>query len=93
MANFTVVRQRVTSYSSAAALLPQLQQIYQQSQAVQAAINLYNAGTDADFNSAINSIFTAEERAQLATMLANLNTLVTAWANNHATLLGTNTEI
>lgn len=91
MANFTTVRTKVNSYSRAAAVLPQLQTIYQQAQAVQSAVNDYQAGTDADFVAAVNTIFTAGERAQLATMLGNLNTLVTAWTNNHATLLGTNT--
>lgn len=93
MANFTTIRTKINSYSRAAAVLPQLRNIYLQSQAIQSAINDYNAGTDADFVAAVNTIFTAGERGQLATMLGNLNTLVTAWTNNHATLLGTNTEI
>lgn len=89
MANFTQTRAAIDSANKAMALLPYLQEVYRQAQAAQIAINLYNAGTEPAFNTAVNQIFTAGERAQLATMLGNLNTLVTAWTTNHATLLGT----
>lgn len=92
MANFTTVRARLDSYGRAAALLGQLQTIYRQAQLVQDAVGDYNEGSDADFVAAVDAIFTAGERQQLATMLGNLNTLVTAWTNNHSTLLNTNTS-
>lgn len=89
MANFTTVRNTINSQEEAAALLARLQAIYNQAQFAQSTINKYNAATDPTFNAAVNSIFTAGERSQLATMLTNLNTLVGAWTTNHATLLGT----
>lgn len=89
MATFAPVRTKINSYSRAAAVLPQLQEIYAQAQSVQSAINDYNGGSDPDFVAAINSIFTTNERQQLATMLGNLNTLVSAWTSNHTTLLNT----
>lgn len=89
MANFTQTKAAIDSANKAMALLPYLQEVYRHAQQAQTAINLYNAGTEPAFNTAVNQIFTAGERAQLATMLGNLNTLVNAWAANHATLLGT----
>lgn len=77
----------MTSYGEAASLLPKLQAIYRQCQEVDDAITLYQSNTNADFNTAINAIFTPAERAQLATMLTNVQTLTAAWEANHATLL------
>lgn len=92
MPNYELVRQRVTSYGDAAALLPKLIQIYNQCQEVSDSIQLYQGATNADFNTAIDSIFTTGERVQLASMLTNVNQLVTTWATNHATLLNTDIE-
>lgn len=92
MANYTVIRQKMSSYGKAAGLLPQLQQIYQQSAQVSAAIALFQAGTDPDFNAALGVIFTAEERAQLVQMLTHVNNLHAAWTANHSTLLNTTME-
>ncbi len=91
MANYTTVRNRTNAYNRAAALLPQLQAIYQQAQAVQSALGDYNANTNPDFNAAIDSIFSTNERTQLAAMLTSLNSLVTTWGNNNAALLATET--
>lgn len=91
MPNYTQVRSTIDSMNRAAALLPQLQTIYEQAQFAEAAIETYQAGTDPTFNNAVNSIFTSAERQQLANMLTQLTQLVDAWAANHATLL--NTEI
>lgn len=87
MPNYTTVRQRLDSYGRAAAVLPQLQQIYAQCQAVAGSINTYQAGTDADFNTAINSIFAPAERAELAAMLTQINALVSDWTTEHGALL------
>lgn len=88
MPNFTTVSNRMGNFSRAAQVLPQLQQIYEQCKAVGSSIDFYQAGGNTDFNTAINSIFNASERSQLATMLTQLNQLTTAWEANHQTLLG-----
>lgn len=88
MPNYTTVVARMDSYGNAASLLPKLQQIYRQAQEVDDAITLYQAGTDSHFNTAINSIFSTAERTELGAMLENLQTLTSAWAAQHSTLLG-----
>lgn len=92
MADYTQVRQEIDSMSQAAQILPYLQDIYRRAQLAQSAINLYVAASDPVFNATVDEIFSAGERAELNTMLGNLNTLVTAWTNNHATLLAESTE-
>lgn len=93
MPDYTNVRTRVDAANRAAAVLPQLQQIYRQSQAVSAAITLYQASTDTLFNQAVDDIFSGAEKAELADMLANLQTLTAAWAANHSTLLEADTSV
>ncbi|MCC6458053.1 MAG: hypothetical protein IT328_24070 [Caldilineaceae bacterium] len=88
MPNYAIVTQRMSSYGQAAALLPKLQQIYQQCQEVDDAITLYMSGTNADFVAAINSIFTPAERGELAAMLENVQLLVATWQAQHSVLLG-----
>lgn len=87
MPNYAPINATMDSMGRAASVLPQLQQIYQQSQAVQGLITLYQAGTDPTFNNAVNTIFTPAERAQLSAMLTQLNTLVNNWTANHSNLL------
>jgi hypothetical protein len=87
MPNFTVVQQKLDSYNKASALLAQVRATYQQAKQVQAALALYTAGTDTDFNQTINAIFSAGERQQLNQMLTQVSALVTNWEANHANLL------
>lgn len=87
MPNYDVVNARMSSYGRAAQVLPQLQQIYLQCQQVATSITLYQAGSNTDFNTAINAIFTPAERAELAAMLENVQLLSQTWATQHSTLL------
>lgn len=93
MPNYQLLQSRLDQYNRAAQVLPQLQAIYSQCQAVTGAIADYQA-TDgsADYKQAIDSIFTASERQQLGTMLTQIAQLVAAWSANHAALLGTDGE-
>ena len=52
------------------------------------ALTLYQAGTDATFNAAFNSLFTPADRSELNTMITQLTTLITGWETNHAAALG-----
>lgn len=87
MSRYTSIRTKLNKYNQAAALLPQLQAVYQQALAVVAMVDLYQAGTDPLFNEAVNDVFTVAERTKLGQMATNLRTLVTAWQNNHAAIL------
>lgn len=76
------------SVKAAQQLILDLRSIYQSSKLVQIKLALYQAGTDAVFNAAINALFNASERNDLSNMLTDINTLVTHWEANHKAALG-----
>lgn len=87
MPNYTGIRSKLDSGGKAAALQAQIIAAHNQCKAIQSALALYTAATDADFNAAINSIFTAGERSQLNQMLTQASNLVSNWETNHSNLL------
>ena len=87
MANFDTSATRRESVKSANNLLPHIQHIYQSCKSAQTLLALYQAGTDATFNAAVNALFTSAERTELGQMLADINTLVTAWEANHGSAI------
>lgn len=80
---FSSSDQRINSVNLATSLLGDVRSLYTQAKSVQTKLALYNAGSDATFNAAINALFTSADRTELATMLGHINTLVTAWETNH----------
>lgn len=92
MSRYTVIRGRMDKYNQAAAILPQLQALYAQAQTIVATVELYQAGTDAAFNSAVDDVFSVAERTKLAQIATNLRTLITAWQTNHAAILAENID-
>lgn len=87
MANFATVQTRLNSLNRAAGLLEQLRTIYRQTQFAKQAIADYQANTDPVFRQAIDDIFPASERSQLAAMLTQLNNIDSNWTANHTNLL------
>lgn len=87
MPNYINIQQKLSSGSKAAALQPQVIAAYNRCKEIQTALALYTAGTDTDFNAAVNSIFTAGERSQLNQMLTQASNLVSNWETNHSNLL------
>lgn len=84
MANFDTYQAKSDAARKAFNLLAIIRNIYESGKQVQGALALYQAGTDAAFNAAVNAIFTTAERTELGQMLAQINALVTDWENNHA---------
>lgn len=79
MPDYTAVNDRFDSIRDAKYLQDRLQNAYEACQVVKGAVELYQAGTDTDFNAAIDAIFTAAERQELGQMLGNINTMLDAW--------------
>lgn len=75
------------SHNRAAALLPQLQQIFSQCKAVNGSISAYQSGNDADYKAAVGTIFTPAERTELVAMLTKIDALVADWTLQHAVIL------
>lgn len=88
MANFDGYENKANAARRAFNLLAQIRNIYESGKQVQAALTLYQAGSDVAFNAAINAIFTTAERQELGQMLSQINALITDWEANHAGALG-----
>ena len=50
---------------------------------LQTMLATYQAGTDPALNAALNAVYTAAERTEIGTMIAELNTLKAAWEAAH----------
>lgn len=79
---------KIRAVNRAGNVLGRLRTLYSNAKEIQAALELYQAGTDPAFNAAVDALFSSAERADLGVMLGNINTLVTAWETNHAAALG-----
>ncbi len=87
MPNFDPTQTKLDSIHRAAGLLPQLQSIYNQSKTAQAALLLFQAGTDPVFNTEVEAIFSAAELVELNQMFGQIDALETNWTANHLELL------
>jgi hypothetical protein len=76
------------SQYQAISLLDQVRSIYSQCKNAQANLVLYQAGTNAAFNAAINTLHPPAERTELNQMLTQINSLITDWETNHADVIG-----
>ena len=89
MANFDKAQQnKRDSVQRASVLLDRVRSVYSACKSVQAVMALYQAATDAPFNAAVNTLFTASERAELGQILTQINALVTDWEANHQNAIG-----
>jgi hypothetical protein len=84
MANFDSSIARINSAYAASNLLQLLRAVYHNGKSVQELLARYVANTDPVFTGAVNALFTASERQELNAMAQDINSLVTAWENNHA---------
>jgi hypothetical protein len=83
VANFDTYAAKSTSARQALSLLALMRNIYEGGKQVQAALALYQAGTDAAFTASVNALFSSAERTELGVMAAQINSLVADWETNH----------
>ena len=81
---FDTAVNRIRAVERAGRALGMFKTIYFQANDLRSALALYQDGTDPVFNAAFNTLFTNAERAELALMIGQLDTLLTDWAANHA---------
>lgn len=85
MANFDNTNQaKLSSVQNASQFLDRVKALYIHAREMQTLLALYQSNSDPVFNAAINAMFTASERNELAAMLTQVNALVTDWDANHA---------
>jgi hypothetical protein len=88
MADFATAAAKLQSVNEAANVLNSTRSAYGQAKAFVALIDRYTSGSDAAFNAAINALFTAAQRSELAAMAEDLRPIVVNWEANHASALG-----
>lgn len=79
---FETYDQNVTAGNQALSLVNQIRSLYYSAKQVKEKLELYQAGTDPKFNQAINTVYPAEERAIIGSMLSQIATLLAAWESN-----------
>jgi hypothetical protein len=83
----TINKTAITSIYNAAALLDDIAICYNQAKQMQSKLALYQAGTDPNFNAAINAIISPGDRARIAAMLTQSNALITAWEASYSDII------
>jgi hypothetical protein len=86
---FDTAAARITAIEKAGRALGQLRTVHAFAVELQAALTLYQSGTDPVFNAAFNAVFTAGDRTELAMMIGQLTALcITDWETSHPTAIG-----
>lgn len=86
---FTTAMDRIRAAEQAGEVLGALRTIHRMALRLQAALTLYQGGTDTTFNATFNALFTPADRTAIAEMIGELSALtITDWEANHADALG-----
>jgi len=88
MANWDNTAARLQSARDATNLPQLYRALYSQAKLIQAALSLYQAGTDPVFVGAVNALLTQSERQELGVMANQISALVSDWETNHAGAIG-----
>ena len=81
---FETAQTKIRAVGRAGNVLGLLRTIYAHMDELQAMLATYQAGTDPALNAALNAVYSAAERQELATMIGQLATLTADWEANHA---------
>jgi hypothetical protein len=85
---FNTARTRMEAVGKAGATLEQIRTVYRTAKALSVKLALYQAGSDATFNAAFNAVFdVAGDRAAIADMIGDLNTLIADWEGTHSDVI------
>lgn len=88
MADFSNTTARRASVYDAYGLIDRVRSVYAAAKGVQELLTRYQANSDTPFNAAVNTIYNAEQRQELAQMLQQIDVLVTNWETNHTSVIG-----
>ena len=68
-------------------LLDGVRNLYIEAKGIQAKVALYQAGTDSQFNAAVNAIIPLADRQRLATLSTSLGSIITDLETNYSDLI------
>lgn len=80
---FETAQTKIRAVGRAGNVLGLLRTIYAHMNELQTMLETYQAGTDPPLNAALNAVYTAAERTEIATMIGELNVLKTQWEVTH----------
>lgn len=86
MADFTTLFSKVKNLRDAENLLAIFRIMYSDAKVVQGLLARYQ--TDAVFKAAVDYVYAADQRAELAAMIGQVNSLLADWEANHPGVLG-----
>ena len=77
----------IAAFYDAANFLDDIRSTYRQAKQARAKLTLYQAGTNPQFNAAINAIIPQAEQARIGTMLGQLDALITEWEATYGDII------
>ena len=80
---FETAQTKIRAVGRAGNVLGLLRTIYAHTSELSDMLATYQAGTDPALNAALNAVYTVGERAELAAMIGQLNTLKADWEGAH----------
>ena len=80
---FENAQTKIRAVNRAGNVLGLLRTIYAHMDELSSMLATYQAGTDPALNAAMNAVYSAAERTEIGTMIAELNTLKAAWEAAH----------
>ena len=80
---FDTAQTKIRAVGRAGNVLGLLRTVYTHADELQSLLATYQAGTDPTLNAAMNAVYTAAERVELAAMITQLQTLKADWEANH----------
>lgn len=87
MADFSTFKTRQAAFHRASGLTDRILAAYSAAAGVRDALAAYQAGSDAELITAINTAFTAAQRQELAQVVQALATFVSEMETNHTSIL------
>ena len=91
MADFRNLQTKIKNLDDAENLLAVFRIMYQDAKVVSSLLARYQA--DPAFKTAVDFVFAQDQRAELAGMIAAVNTLLSDWESNHPSVLGQDVEM
>ncbi len=86
MADFSTLSEKIHNLRDAQHMLENFRIMYQDAKTVQSLLARYQS--DPVFKSAVDYLYTVQQRAELAAMIAQFNALLVDWEENHPDVLG-----
>ena len=91
MADFRNLQTKIKNLDDAENLLTVFRIMYKDAKVVSNLLARYQA--DQAFKAAVDFVFAQDQRAELAGMIAAVNTLLSDWESNHPRVLGQDVEM